>query len=591
MRTTKRVLSILVAVMLFVTAFAGCGGASGSENAANGSAQTQTQTAKAESAAKASEPVLEYSVYTERYDLQGQSIVNNTNDVVTPEVEKMKNVKIKDVILPAANNTIPFKQRLNTFIAANNLPDVVCVNADTVAMAVNTGKFAELTSYIDNMPNLKKYFPDKYWKYTNVNGKKYSIPQVTVNPEDKTEWASDPYNPPVWKWSVWIREDLLKKAGYKFTPMKELAKATTDVGKLPTYDQLQLDPVVDTSAKFVEMLRKIKALDIKVGDKPLIPFSSTFWSLFVLGSMMDFGRWEVDSTGQVSGFLGCPDGKNYMKLLTDMYREGLLDKDIVSQKDEQIMEKVSSGRVAAGIWGGDILGVGIPNLQKLNPEYTVRFIPMPKDKPGYGFENVFIGGQMRFLINKDFKDIKRLTEFWDWLYSDEALELMTWGPESSGVWEKKDGKKVYKDPEVLNCIQGNILNKKGADYYGIGNFYSGFSSKLSYAAPTLDGINPFAPARSYPPKLDIYTVSKALCGKPTMDTQGKAALGDGGPNAEATNSWYWGKFANDQIAKLFITKTDSEFEKAWNDVYQDFLKYGKYNEAKADMEKWFSQNK
>lgn len=579
----KRSLSLLVVFLLIVSVGIGCG-ASGPAKESSSASDTN---ASESTSGPEQQPVLEYSVYTDSNDPLVPQRIDNPNDVVTPEIEKRTGVRVKEVITAAINNTIPFKDRLNTFIAANNMPDVMIADIPAITIAVGTGKFADLTDYIKDMANYNKYFIPEKWKYfTTADGKKYCIPQIVVNPNNKPELQTDPYAPMPWCWTMWAREDILKQCGYSFIPLEELAKTTYDVGKLPTLDQLKIEPAIDTSDKFVELLRKIKALNLKVGDKPVIPFSGPYYTQFILSTMMDCGRWQVDSTGQISAFLGKPDAKRWLKLFHDMYQEGLIDKDMISQKDDQLIEKIVTGRVAVGMGIGDMVSANPQAMAKVNPDYKIRFIPYPKDKPGFGVENVDQGAYFSIIINKDFKDIKRLTQYFDWLYSDEALDLLAWGPESAGLWEMKDGKKTFKDPEFAKLVLDNTTGQKGADYYGINSM-----SKIVYTSPVMNNYNPFSPNRSYPLKLNMYEYSKDQLGAVSQDFEGKAAITDGGENCNTVDTWYWSNFANGKIANLLIAKTDGDFDKAWNDIYAEFLKYGKYNEAKADMEKWFATHK
>jgi len=276
-----------------------------------------------------------------------------------------------------------------------------------------------------------------------------------------------------------------------------------------------------------------------------------------------------------------------------MYREGLIDNDFIGQKDDQLQQKVASGRVACGMYVPDLVGAENA-IKQVVPNASIRYITWPKETPGYGAFDLNEGGFWRLIIKKDFKDIKRLTEYFDWMYSDEGFDILTWGPESAGLWEIKDGKKVFKDKEVeQDCLSG-VLGKKGADYYGLYNCKTdssfAFMSKAAICAPVISGYNPKSYTRSYPPVIDIQAVNMSLCGINGVDYSGRYSYGDGGLNAEATASWYWSKFVSDKMAKLLISKSDDDYDRIWDELYKESLKDGKYVEAKADMEKWFKEN-
>lgn len=582
-KTFLKLTSLTVVLLILLSVFAGCGGNQG--KATEGSTASQTsQKVESTSNDQSSLPLLEYSAFVMRSG--GEKLVNNSNDIVTPYIEKKFNIKVKDVVFE--NPSIGFKERFNQFVAANNIPDVIFQGKDFADYAVATGKFADLTDYVKDMPNYNKYFDWKYKGRFLNDGKQYQLACVEVNLNDP-KYASDPYNLGLPQWALWAREDILAKLGYKFTSIDDLQKA----GKKPTLEDLKIEPAIDTPEKFVELLKKIKALNLKVGDKAVIPLSTTTWSQFHMGTMFDFGHWRIDSKGEVNGWLGTPDAKEWYKVMNTMYKDGLLDKDYMSQKEDQLQEKIATGRVAVGMYIPDV-SAARTNMAKVNPDAKIRYIPWPKKDPKLGFFDIYESGFERCIIKKDFKDIKRLTQYFDWFFSDEGLDLLTWGPESAGLWEKKDGKKVFKDKAIEDTFLKGEKGKKGSDYYGLYDWTSQvfpFPNKAAMTVPRLLIGNPLSYQRSYAPQLDIFTYSKSLCGSNGVDYAGGASYGDGGVNTSAVPSYFWGKFQNDKVAKILAAKTDADFEKAWKDEYDAFAKETKFDQAKADMVKWFKDNK
>ena len=312
----EKSICIAVALLVMATITTGCGGAS-SNNASGQTTATQASSRASIETSNPQLPLLEYSI-----DIEGTSqiaaTIDNPNDVVTPYIEKKFNIKVTD-IQGISQSVVGFQQRLGAYIAANNVPDVIISTQSDIEIALSTGKFADLTQYIDQMENLNKYFDSKFWSRFMDNGKKFQIPFVlqdlTVAP-----YKDDPYNIGLGAfWCLWVRDDILSKAGYKYTPLAELAKTTSDLGKLSSKDDFKIEPAIDTPEKFLDMLRKIKALNIKVGDQPLIPLDISGWSQFHLGTMYDFGHWRIDGQGQVAGFLGSPGAKTWYKMLNTLY--------------------------------------------------------------------------------------------------------------------------------------------------------------------------------------------------------------------------------------------------------------------------------
>ncbi|MFC4776119.1 hypothetical protein ACFO9Q_04980 [Paenibacillus sp. GCM10023252] len=573
----KKWVSMGLVLSVAAAALAACSdGGSSKENVSPGASISPSATA---------EPLMELSVYNSEF--RDDKVINNPKDVVTPFVEQKLNIKITNFLIN--NNDQPFDTRLNQYIATNQVPDIVIAAGKNVDYAIDTGMFADLSSYLDKMPNHKKYFDAKFWPRFIRDGKKYTIP--VPNPDTNVAAFKDAYTYPMSAHAMWAREDILKKAGYSFTPMSEIQKML-DEGKLPTAQDMQLTPAVDTPEKFYELLKKIKDLNLKVGDKPVMPLSMASWNQLHLGSMFDFGHW-INRNGQADGWLGSPETKEYYKFLTDLYKENLIDKDFVIQKNEQLQEKVAGGRVAVGMWVPDI-NKARESIGKLEPGADIRYIPWPKKTQGKGYFDIYQGAYEEILIKKDAKDIDRIIAFIDWTYSDEGLDTVEWGPESAGLWKTVDGKRRFVN-EKWNQY---FLEGKKPGILEDGNSLSTYGLKLAAnkigLATGLDSMawnyNPKAIERAYPPKLSAWDYTKNMLGSTGVNTDGTGSTGSGA-NVDEVSGYFWSKFQGLQVAKLLTANTDDKFNKAWDEVYAEFLKEGNYEAAKEEMKNWFEKNK
>lgn len=540
-------------------------------------------------------PWLEYTV-----DIEQQGIatgVDNPNDVVTPWIENKFHIRVKDVV-QGPMQTIDFQSRLGAMLAANNLPDVIIGSRSETNYAISTGKYADLTEYIDKMENLNKYFPAEFWPRFMHDGKKYVIPvfspDVTQEP-----YKSDPYTDAPSTFCLWAREDLLKEAGYTFKTLKELEEEYTSKGIVPPDEAYAIEPAIDSPEAFQTMLEKIAALDKTVGDTPLIPFSSSAWTQFHIGSMFDFGHWRIDDNGEVDGYLGTPGAKDYYKYYVGLYRDGLLDADFIIDKEDQLQQKIASGRVAAGMYIPDVSAAQEALYETVGEDAVIRYIKWPKQDERYGAFDVYEGGFWRCVIRADFPDIERLTQYFDWFYSDEGFDMITWGPEEAGLWEIVDGVKKFKDPEVEHDMLNDVAGGKGPDYYGLYNRKAVcyvYNSRAAICAPMMIGVpimtgyNPASFFRSYPATLDIQLCNKAYASISGVNFDGRYAYGNGSQPVNDVDSWYWGNFTEDRVAKLLLTQNDEEFDKAWEEVLAEQESEAHYSEAKAEMTAWFAEN-
>lgn len=586
MKTTKRFIGILLAILMVAVLAAGCGGG-GSKTEATTSGQAATA-ATQETTQNAFAELVEFSFMPTSSDAYEQMNAPRPNDVVTPYIEKKFNLKIKELTPRIKDQTV--QQLISQLIAAGNVPDVVEVTATDAEWVARTGLFMDLTPYAEKMENYKKQVQPEYWDRTNIDGKQYSIHgHIALFPE--ADFVSDPYYPGSYSHALWVREDILVQLGYKLTPIDEIKKNTVDAGKKPTAEDMKIEPAISTPDDFYTLLKKIKDANLKVGDKPVIPLSIASWSQFHVGAMFDWGHWRINEAKEVDGWFGLAGAKEYYKFLNKLYQEGLIDQDFVIQKNEQLQQKVAAGRVAVGMWLPDFPGAQQAVTQVV-PEARLRFIPWPKKeegKGGYDCEGVGGNGFNRLFVNKDFKNVDRLIAYWDWLYSDEGQDLIAWGPEDAGIWKMDGDKKVFVDEEVKNAVLNYERNKKGQDYYGLydRNTHEGTWSPIVAAGP--EPYNFHTPDRSYPARIDFNDATRNLLGRNGVIPSGRGAYNDNSPVTQDIGSYFWGEFQNIKVAKILTAKTEADFEKAYEEIYNEFLQKSNYAAAREAMKKWFEK--
>lgn len=517
--------------------------------------------------------------------------LDNPNDVVTPYVEAKFNIEVGE-ITQAATSDIPFQEMLAARIAAGNEPDVIIAGNENIAYAVSTGKYGDgLEEYIDKMENLNKWMEQDMWPRFMIDGKKVQIPCIAVN-TTKEEYTEDPYNVPFNTWALWTREDLLKACGYQFKTLAEIDEEYISKGEIPPQEVYDITPAIDTPEKLAEYLQKVKDLGLKVGDRDLVPMSLINWSQFHVGTMYNFGHWSKDDKGDVNGFLGCAGTKDYYKWLNGIYNDGLLDPDFLIQKDDQLQQKVASGLVGVGMMVPDMSSAQ-ESLLAQNPEAVIRYIPWPKAEGYTGSFDIYESGFWRVTVANDFKYKDRLCEMWDWLFSDEGLDILTWGPEGTGVWEADaDGVKKFVDKETEEACLKGTTGKKGADYYGLYDWtgvYFPFMSTIGICSPQLNGYNPMSYTRSYDPNIDAQLINKSYSCANGYNWDGTASYGDGSPEVAEVSNYFWADWSGTDCADV-ITVPQDQFDGVFDKAIEKFYDKSKYDTAKKAMEEWFEIN-
>ena len=105
------------------------------------------------------------------------------------------------------------------------------------------------------------------------------------------------------------------------------------------------------------------------------------------------------------------------------------------------------------------------SVRQENPEYTLAMMAPPKADTPEGAQLLMRGdldfnGYSICNTGKE-KNIQNAFRFVDWLYTDEACELLSWGKEGE-TYEVKDGKRYYLCGENENAQQ-----KYGVGTYGV----------------------------------------------------------------------------------------------------------------------------
>ncbi|MDO8685206.1 MAG: hypothetical protein Q7J78_00880, partial [Clostridiales bacterium] len=370
----KKLLCLVLCLMMMVSILAACGGVTKTEGGKDAAIVEQTNQPEASTQSK-QEPVLEYSVYDVLSD-SSQKWYDNPKDVVTPFIEQKFNIKVSKIMY---NQGITFQERFNMLLASNDLPDVIVgAMTDSYGLAAKSGKYAEAIDLMKQyMPNFMKYANGNEWKDSLVNGKLYGIPQLQLD-TSKEEYASDLYSSPPPDFCLSVREDILKQCGYSFKSMADLEKQIYDTQKKPTVADFELTPSIKTPNDFYQLLKKIKDLKLKVGDQTIIPLDMPWWAQHHLGSVFGcntYWRYEP-KTGEVSHSLGGPAAKDFYMLLNKMFKEGLINKDFLIDKDAQTQEKFASGKVAVSLWVPDFAAAQTA-LISANPEAITRPVQVP----------------------------------------------------------------------------------------------------------------------------------------------------------------------------------------------------------------------
>jgi len=422
----KKVISVSVALVISIGLFAGC-----TKKDDTDSQPSTVQTTNANEQKEA--PVLKVKY------------LNTAADSTMPDKDNTLHkwlVENKRIDIEYNSVTENQEDRLNMMLASGDIPDLVAVNSSENTVNIvnkwaDAGYIIETGSIMEKYPDMAKYADAEYNKGyfgNKKDGKLYVIPIVPVNAD------------PIANVGPIIREDWLKAVGME---------------------------VPKTTDELFEVLKAFKEKIPDVDGKPIIP--ATFNHFKQVFAYTWVNNWWNINNGDITFYFTNPALENYFIYMNKLYLNELLDKEVITQKEEQFVAKASSGRVGftyAPVWTMDQINA---SLKEIQPD--ARFIPCPPirvdGQPVPIFtevtphHNAFVTISSEFAKNED--NLNRLIEFLAWNASEEGQTILDTGPEGEYTVKNSEGLLEWK-PEVkaeIEAANSVFKQKSGIEYYNI----------------------------------------------------------------------------------------------------------------------------
>jgi putative aldouronate transport system substrate-binding protein len=351
--------------------------------------------------------------------------------------EKQAGIKVKwDVYVNS-----DWGDKKSVVMSGGDLPDAFwgSIALSDAEIAKNQDSFIPLEKYIKDMPNLQKAFkqdPKLKAMVTSPDGHIYSLPKKT------------PMRPLIAN-QLFINKTWLDKLGLKMPD---------------TYDE------------FIQVLQAFKDKDPNGnGKKDEIPYGAGNDDS-ILNFIQPFGIFSPNAAAQN---MVMQDGKpvfqptslQYKKGLTamaDAYKKGLIDPQIFTEDTSQAQAKAQAKTAIVGVapgWTADaVFGanadqyVALPPLK--GPDGN-RYINSDPDHLNYA--------RNEFLVTKNAKNVKKLMQWADKFYTDDASIQTYYGSFGIGTKKLSDGK-----IQVLTPPKG-----QSSDIFAWTNSFRDFGPKYS----------------------------------------------------------------------------------------------------------------
>lgn len=432
------------------------------------------------------------------------------------------------------------KPPMQQWVVANTVPQIIAAaghatGTETFKLLKENNKLREITRadverymprYVEWLTELggtlDQLFEDnrdlqdgKLWFLPNLQGPK-QLPAYQGTDFELTVGGMNQYN-------FYFRDDILKEIFPNVRTEAELRKLYLDQGGKLSYEDIS-DVPINSREELLDYLRKVKALNKKVGNKPVLAqFQSTsenpnslLWSMFSVAGYVWTETGERTQKGnQLTYTPITSEWKEYYRFWNTAYNEGLIDPEAFIQKDDQASAKIINGEYAVFNGWGPVNDARALS-EKEGRGYGFRLVPMFANHPmvnayqdmtyqPYNMDGSAVG----YLITTgvDEKDLPQVLNWFDWNFSKEAAELRAWGPRE---WSTGEGKERRFKPEykaIEEWAVAGIKSGKDGNYYGLyDNMRGGDAANgapfWNHETHGIEGL-PYEdkPVRVYPPTL------------------------------------------------------------------------------------------
>lgn len=559
MKTVRfsKVITLILALVFAVTMLAGCGTAGTTNPASTPSTGTTAAEASSAVAAEASTPVAESAGPGWKDDtspIKMDWYINETwfsnpeGNLAHDLVKEQTGIDI-NFIVPVGDA----KQKLNTMIASDSLPDMV-----TLGWYEQQVPQLETDDYVYALSDLADKYDPYFWQvaapdivnwYKDKSGKLYAYPCNGNTPDDTVK-----YNV-ISNRSFLVRKDIYEAIG---------------------------KPDMRTPEGFLNALKAAKEKFPKADNgQPLIPFASTpFNSTGNTGfedMLMEFLAVPREQNGQYFDIkCGNPntDYINWLKTFRKANEMGMITTDAYVDDRTKIEEKIQQARYFSLLYQWKDAMTPLGQLYTNKPNEIYISVDGPADAaldapklsvPGYS-------GWEVTMITKNCKNPERAIKLMSYGMSDDGQKTLYLGKEGV-TYDMVDGKPVIK-PDV-NKLKNSDMATFKQKYNTYGEIWMFNSSMMNIWEP--DPGLPFTQYREWGKgKGAHYGVYDNI--RPTAESD------EGDILAKAENKW------GEILPKLLMAKTDADFDKIWKD-YDDYKTSIGYQKALDYQRQKVAENK
>lgn len=466
MKSTKKILALLLAMVMLVTVFAACGGddsssASSEASSAETSGTSETSEASTSETAEEEEPEDDGTIYPVRIVQPGTTSTDNDAGLAAVN-EKLKedgvNVEVSMIKIPWDS----YDQRLNLMLSTGEAFEMLHVMQDVKNLSAIVGMDALLPvdDYLDDYPELVEKFSDLEWDGALVNGVHYAIPCYWQSFDQTMSYMT-------------VRTDVMKAVGYDEFP----SDSVEDVIDLMKKSQDYI--LEETGIKAYHWMHQVQ------DTAHWLHRTYDTYPFYVENSL---GIVKINQDGTVDSFYESEEFKNDANTYYEMYQAGLINPDVLSLDSQVKYDDAGLGAWLPSQTFDTTLETTIANNTDIEGA-TAAFVKMNPEKP----EMIYTYCQNLNGISATAENPTAVLDFLDWLYADQANhDLFHYGIEGTHYTPVGDNRM-----EQVKGDDGNPL-------YQQETWMTGYLPYMRYTTDTPDSYIEYKTWRA-----DNYVVSPA----------------------------------------------------------------------------------
>jgi len=544
-----------------------------------------------------------------------------TDDPVTKELERITGVTYS-VDESFDNNGNSYDAVVAKLIAANDFPHMAEGIPDATQLI--RGEYLwNLEPYLKTYaPTLYKLFgPDSktmygdFWKYQKENFDGiYELPLgymtrglEDMRDKDGTVDMTDEQLRAILNKDIsyypyfYMRDDILKQLYPQAHTVAELKAIYEERGEF-TKEEI-LDVPIKSSQDFLDLLYKIKDLNLKDGDAEVYPMfthvGADNWPVLVqLGGMFGYATSVPGENPNYFSYYDMNDDtvkatfkqpwfKDILKMYNKLVRDEVASPEALIDTNNLYKEKLNNGRYIV------CYGSYSPSEAALGGRYAYRKVYC--DFPSVD-ESKFLYNDYDYTKNHKltfFKDslseeqLVQVLQMLEFCASDAGQKLMYWGPKSAGYYtENADGTIDYVDEEVKNqMIKPGQYGSDKLIKMGLG-----YGTTASWPGKVYFVHSKYNPRAVYADELETWSSAYdgARIKKQTLTPSAAPNIYDAQALAEipeAQRFWNSRNGFEDALLKVFAASNDAEFE----ELYNKMVKYAEDNGLTDETYKQYTE--